>query len=129
MLPVLMAELHDNDFMQRDTACAFIGGIGPNANAAAPTLLLLLDDEIESVRCSAGVAIGKMTGDWRHAIEVGLTLVQDSDWLLRVLGAEHFAAIGAEAKPAIPRLRGLLGSVQWQVRLDVEEVLADISSL
>jgi len=127
VLPVLLADLHDNDFMQRDTACMFIGRIGPKAEAAVPTLRLLLDDEIETVRCSAADAIGRISGDWSHAIEIGLTLIQSSDFLIRIVGAEHFEAMGTEAKAAMPRLRGLLRCVEWQARVDVEEVLDEIN--
>ena len=129
VLPVLLAELHDNNFVHRDTACKFVGEIGPRANAAVPSLLNLLDDEAETVQCSASEAIGKITGDWSHAIEVGVKLIQHPDWLIRVVGAEHFAVIGTKAKPAIPRLRELLGCVEWEVRLDVEEVLDEIRGL
>ena len=89
----------------------------------------LLDDETESVRCSASEAIGRISGDWSHAIEIGLTLIQSSDTLIRIVGAELFQAIGVEAKAAVPRLRGLLAGVQWEVRIDLEEVLADIEAL
>ena len=34
VLPVLMAGLHDNDFMNRDTACMFVGGLGPKGHGA-----------------------------------------------------------------------------------------------
>jgi len=129
ILPVLMAGLHDNDFVNRDTACMFVGGIGLKAHAAIPTLLNLLDDETESVQCSASEALGRISGDWSHAVEVGVELLQSPDWLIRVVGSEHFQAIGIEAKAAIPRIRELLGSVEWQLRQDVEEVLADIEAL
>ena len=129
LLPILMAGLHDNDFMNRDTACMFVGGIGPKAHAAIPTLLNLLDDETETVRCSASEAVGRVSGNWSHAIEIGLTLIQNSDSLIRIVGAEHFEALGVEAKAALPRLRELLAAVEWELRLDVEEVVADIEAL
>jgi HEAT repeat protein len=128
-LPVLLAELHDNKFEYRDAACRFIGELGQKAEAAIPTLLNLLDDESETVRCSASEAIGRISGDWTDAIEIGIRLLQDSDCLLRVVAAKHFAMIGIGAKPAIPRLQRLLGYVDWDVRLDVEVVLADIQAL
>src|SRR5579872_7065573 len=84
VLPILLAGLHDNDFMNRDAACKFVGEIGPRANAAIPSLLNLLDDETETVQCSASEAIGRISGDWSHAIEIGLTLVQSSDSLIRI---------------------------------------------
>jgi len=131
VLPLLLAELHDDNFLHRETASKFIGNLGQRATVALPALIVLLEDEDEdvTVRCSASEAVGRISGDWSQAVEVGLSLIHDADWLTRVVAQEHFGAMGIEAKAAVPRLRALLCVVEWDVRLDLEVVLADIEAL
>lgn len=63
---------------------------------AVPDLKKLLNDKDGGVRSEASLAIWKITGDSSDAESVGRSLLNDSDWLVRQIGTEHFEQLGID---------------------------------
>ena len=80
------------------------------------------------MRCAASDAIWAITGDPDDAIEVGLKLLDEADWLERVVGAEHLGGLATEAQPAVSRLLQALKDEDATVRATVRTALDHIQS-
>jgi len=128
MLPRLVEILGSDDAVNRSFAAEVVGNLGEGGTPALPVLRSLLNDELASARCRAGIAIWKITGDPPAAIEAGIGLLSSVDWLDRAVGAEHLGSMGAVAASALPALRAALLDHNVSVRETVAEAIADIEA-
>ena len=62
-----------------------------------PDLKALLHDKDGGLRSEASLAIWRLTGDPTDAVAVGRDLLNDPDWLMQVIGEEHFRELGMAA--------------------------------
>jgi HEAT repeat protein len=87
-------------------AIGILGEIGPDANAAIPTLLPLLESKSLVVRLHAGKAIVHINPkhDAPIATLVDALQLPDNHEGLRFMAAEALALTGSKGKPAIPVL-------------------------
>lgn len=121
----LVGRLFDEPCPVRSAAAEALGDIGPAALPALPALEHCLTDEVESVRCEAAVAIWKITGDPTFAVQIGVELLDDPDWTIRLLGAEHLGLMGPVASTAIPALIAACDDVA--VRYEAKQALDRIT--
>lgn len=126
MLPRLVGILRSDDSVNRSFAAEVVGNLGEAGTPALPTLRSLLEDELASARCNAGIAIREITGDPSAAIEAGVGLLSSVDWLDRVVGAGHLGLMGPVAASALPDLRAALLDPNPSVRETVAQAIADI---
>ena len=94
-MSVLVEVLNNKTSPHRLFAAMTLGDLGHED--AVPDLKKLLDDKDGGVRSEASLAIWKITGDASDAESVGRSLLNDSDWLVRQMGAEHFEQLGITA--------------------------------
>ena len=123
-LPVILEGLNDPVGLVRATACEFIGD-GRNKSAVLNLLPLLNDSEL-SVRFASGVAVGKTFGQWFHAVAACMAMLTDSDWTTRCAGKECLLSIGRHTQQSLDMLEMAMVDARWEVRLDLEEVLAEL---
>jgi HEAT repeat protein len=123
----LVGRLFDEPCPIRAAAVEALGESGPAATGALPALRHCLDDDVESVRCEAAVAIWKITGDSSAAMLVGVELLAHEDWSVRCLAAEHLGLLGPIAAQAIPALEGALDDEVDAVRAEVVQAIDRIT--
>jgi HEAT repeat protein len=123
----LVGRLFDEPCTVRAAAAEALGGMGPAATGALPALRHFLDDDVESIRCEAAVAIWKITGDVTPAMQVGVELLAHEDWTIRCLGAEHLGLIGPIATQVIPPLEEALNDGVQAVRAEAKQAMDRIS--
>ena len=123
-LPVILEGLNNPVGIHRATACEFIGN--RLDKVAVLNVLPLLSDSELIVRFAAGVALGKTFGRWFHAIAACIAMLTDSDWTTRCAGRECLLSIGCHAKQHLDILKKAMVDAQWEVRLDLEEVLGEL---
>ena len=92
----------------RAQAALGLGRIGPDAAAAAPRLIGLLEEADEMVRCQAAQALGEIGGDFGATVAALADLLHDASAAVKVaaaraLGALRKAAVrvSADARPAL----------------------------
>jgi HEAT repeat protein len=123
-LPVILEGLNDPVGLHRSTACELIGD--RRNKSAVLNLLPLLNDSELSVRFAAGVAVGKSLGQWFHAVAACMAMLTDSDWTTRCAGKECLLSTGRHAQQSLDMLEMVMVDARWEVRLDLEEVLAEL---
>jgi HEAT repeat protein len=126
LLPVLNDGLQCEPCPVRSAAAEALGDLGPAAMSALPALQKCLEDQVASIRCEAAVAIWKITGDPSPAVQNGVELLNDPDWMIRCLAAEHLGLLGSVAASAIPALEVTLRDEVGAVRNEVEQAIAQI---
>ena len=120
-VPAFTAVLADEDF--RMEAAAALGEIGPDARAATPQLLKLLEDRSGEVRAAAARALGRIKPD----AEQLLKLLEDRSGEVRAAAARALGRIKPAAEDVVPilidslRYRGAsLAIAQALERIDPE---------
>ena len=102
LIPLLIEAL-EFDGLEQWHAILQLQSLGKMALPAVQALKRLLNQN-SVVSTSASEAIYELTGDPTDAIDVGLRLLEHSDWLQRWVGIEHLEGLGREAEAAIPQL-------------------------
>ena len=94
---------------RREAAAFLIGVIGPDASAAIPSLMVVLNDPNEDWRISEGVQTALMAMGEKLAGQVQqfIAYLQSDDRETRRLGATLLASTGPKAKAAVPALLAL----------------------
>jgi HEAT repeat protein len=95
--------LKDSDAFVRRFAAQALGEIGPAARDAVPALSKALNDSRREVQEAAAAALGKIGPSSAQAL---VAVVKDTrkDAMVRRKAVEALAAMGAEARPALPGL-------------------------
>jgi hypothetical protein len=94
--------------------------------SALPRLRQMLREGDSTKKSAASGAIWAITGDPSDAIRVGLKLLDNADWLDRVVGAEHLGGLGTAGQPAVPRLLQALKDEDTTVRTTARTALRRI---
>ena len=81
-----------------------LGTLGPNALAAAPALVRLLDDEHEAVRQSAASALGSLGARSPLVVPALVHALDDPAHDVRSAAVDGLAGEGSAASSAVPRL-------------------------
>lgn len=81
-----------------------LGTLGPNALAAAPALVRLLDDEHEAVRQSAASALGSLGARSPLVVPALIHALDDPAHDVRAAAVDGLAGEGSAASSAVPRL-------------------------
>lgn len=101
MIPVLIDGLESDVALDRSYAAETLGSLGEEGAPALTVLEGLLDDECAGVRCSARIAIWRITGDLSTAVSVGVDLLDAENWLDRFVGVEHLGGLGPLAASSL----------------------------
>ncbi|MHC4399851.1 MAG: HEAT repeat domain-containing protein [Planctomycetota bacterium] len=129
-LPVLIEELNDPYEDVRRGAAHALSSMGPDAETAAPALLRLLQDDQPHVRIAAAEALWKVSPG-HDAVVPALTGLLDEgvfQYNDPSAAALALAEIGSPAKAAVPELRKVLATTDWDDLVDdVADALAAIA--
>lgn len=117
----LIAALADADAKPRRAAMEALGALGTNAREATPQLITLLHRDGD--RPSALEALKRMeVRSVPHLLDA--LSVNNSD--VKIYACERLAAIGPEAREALPALKGLLEAQNDEVRRGARRAVARI---
>jgi len=97
-----------------------LGGVGPAAKVAIPTLMKLLSDPDVSLRHASSGALARMTPDSLPVLSAAL---KDPKSEIRLAAIDALALAGAQAAPAIPALIDAWKESDQGVRLRVGDLL------
>ncbi len=111
----LINKLNKGDFTAKLEALEDLRKHGPNARAAVPTLIKILEDE-KAIIPGVGGAVAQQV----------IPRKDDANPDLRASAAMTLGTIGPDAKPAIPVLLIELKDKEWNVRTACAEALAKI---
>ncbi len=120
-VPVLIAALNDPKPAHRSLACEFLGERRHKSGVLCVTTLF--NDESFTVRFAAAEAIGLTFGNWLHAIGMCLELLRDIDETNRFIGAENLLSIKQYIQNDLDVISMAISTADWEVRIDLEEVL------
>src|SRR5579871_460462 len=113
----LLDKLNKGNFFAKLEALAGLRKHGPDAKSAVPTLIKILEDDKAAIPGA------------EEAVKEGLfARPEDANPSIRAAAAVTLAAIGPDAKPAIPALLKNLKDKAWNVRSACADGLAGISS-
>lgn len=121
-LPVIIEGLRDPSGMHRAAACEFLGE--RRSKKAVLSAMTLLSDREFVVRFAAAKAIGNTFNNWFHAVAICTSMLKDSQATNRSIGAQYLLSIGRHVKQDLDLLTMAISEVPWDVRIDIEEVLA-----
>lgn len=124
--PVLVARLNDSESFHRMFAIEFLGE--RRSKTAVLNAVQLLSDEDFLVRFATGKALGKVLGDYFHAVAVCVAMLKDESETNRAIGAESLLSIRRYVGDHLDLLTMAMADCSWQARLDIEEVLGAIRS-
>ncbi len=123
--PVLVQGLKDTASLHRVAAIEFLGE--RRSKTAVLNAMTLLSDEDFLVRFATGKAIGKVVGDYFHAVAVCVAMLKDDNATNRVMGGECLLSIGRYVGDHLDLLTmAMAADCSWQARIDIEEVLAEL---
>jgi HEAT repeat protein len=105
--------LFPSNINTRQLAIVALGHIGPGAQEAVPFLIESLADEDPIVREVAIKALGNIRS--RDSIPSLLAILEDESSPRRLDAAGALGGIGSEASAALPTLRKMMKSPNWQV--------------
>lgn len=125
-VPVLVAALNDPIGFHRATACELLGERRHKSGVLCT--MKVLNDEEFSVRFAAAEAIGLTFGNWLHAVAVCVVMLKDADSSIRAMGAESIMSIKKFVQNDLDVLEMALVDASSEVRLEIEEVLAQLRS-
>lgn len=122
--PVLVAGLKDAEGLHRAAAIEFLGE--RRSKTAVLNAMTLLSDPDFIVRFAAGKAIGRTFNNWFHAVAVSVAMLKNENATNRAMGGECLLSIRRQAQDHLDLLSMAMADASWEVRLDIEEVLAEL---
>ncbi len=130
-VPALMALNSDEDQGTRYYAVFTLRCLGPMANAALPVMLACLKDPQPSVRVEAAKFFGEIQQQPEQSVRVLMDFIEQYrtdriHWFPSYDAIRSLAKFGAQAKPAVPMLIGLLNDPQQGIRDAATNALRDI---
>jgi HEAT repeat protein len=129
-LPALIALLDHKDERVRYLTVFTLRCLGPAARDALPFLIARLDDPEFEIRDDAVMALGTINAEPECVVPILIKFVEkyrgDRDWILCKDAVGSLATFGAQAKPSVPTLVGLLKSDQVNIRSAATNALKKI---
>lgn len=117
--PVLVQGLKES--ATRLASIEFLGE--RRSKTAVLNAMSLLSDEDFLVRFATGKAIGKVVGDYFHAVAVCVAMLKDENETKRVIGGNCLLSIRRYVRDHLDLLPMAMVDVSWEARIDIEEVL------
>ena len=121
---VLVQGLKDEVSLHRVAAIEFLGE--RRSKTAVLNAMTLLSDEDFLVRFATGKAIGKIVGDYFHAVAICVAMLKDDNATNRAMGGECLLSIRRYVGDHLDLLTMAMADSSWQARLDIEQVLAEL---
>lgn len=114
---------------RRENAAFLLGEIGPDAEAAIPALMTVLNDPTEGWRIIANTrgALLAMGEKLAGQVPQFIAYLESDDSRTRQLGAVLLASTGPKARSAVPALLRLAESQDYWASLDVARALWNIA--
>jgi len=110
-LPVLVAGLKSEEFIQREMAATMLVLIGADAHEVSDALVEALNDESDSVRANVATALAQMEGQATHVIPVFGEILESEDATLQKMAVMNLDMLDpAAAKPLVGQLITTLDS-------------------
>jgi HEAT repeat protein len=106
-----------------------LASVGPRARAAAPELMMILQDADESVRCEAAAALGRIGEAGPEALAALTALLRDGSAALRMAAARALGQLQKAAAPAAPALASALRDPDEAVQKVAAEAIARIGTM
>ncbi len=139
VIPILVELLKESDSFYQGFVIDILAEIGPSAVAAVELLRQLSVSDETLTSQEASIAVGKVTGDWNSALDVGVRLfksLQSTDednlptdaFLDRLVAQGFWLSLGPHAVAGIPRLEAECGSASDYVRERIQETVEWIRS-
>ena len=122
--PVLVQGLTDAVSLHRVAAIEFLGE--RRSKRAVLNAMTLLSDDDFLVRFATGKAIGKVVGDYFHAVAICVAMLKDDSETNRAMGAECLLSIRRYVGDHLDLLTMAMADCSWQARIDIEQVLAEL---
>ena len=106
-----------------------IGRYGPEAKDAVPVLLKLLGDADPEVKRTAMATLSKVGTAGKEHVELLVPLLKDAGFPAgRQFALDALAVLGADARPALPALLGLLQDMTPATRLKAIGIVAAVGA-
>jgi len=139
VIPILIKWLNKCDSFFQGCMIDILAEIGPDAADAVAFLRQRTDSEDSLLAQDASLALGKITGDWNPAIDVGVRLfrtLQSTNvdnlpteaFLDRLVLQGFWLSLGPHAVAGIPRLEAICHLVSDDVRKRIQETVEWIRS-
>jgi HEAT repeat protein len=126
-VPLLIAELAEENAEYRWSAAGALANIGPEAAEAVPTLIQTLEDQDEKVRWYAAWALGEIGSAAEPAVSALIGLLDDIDDDVRGYAARSIAKIGGtNCARALPRLEAMAHDENPNLRSAAQEAITRI---
>jgi hypothetical protein len=130
-VPALLALNSDKDQNTRYLAVFALRCLGPAAGEALPKMILLLKDPDLIIRGEAAMALGEIHQEPERSIPILMDFIEKyhadrSDWPPSYHAIRSLAKFGAQAKPAVPMLIGLLSDGEQAIREAATNALREI---
>ncbi len=121
----LIPLLKDSNFLVRWQVAKILGGIGPDAKAALPSLQTALDSEKQSFDVVAATALAQVQigGSIDKSMPRLMELLKDKNGNIRLAAAEVLEYLGPVAKSALPIVIGLLNDPEEGIKSQAIAVL------
>lgn len=123
-LPVLVQGLSHSEGLHRAAAIEFLGE--RRSKSAVLNAMPLLSDPDFIVRFATGKAIGMTFNNWFHAVAVCVAMLKDGNETNRAMGGECLLSIRRYVRDDLDMLQMAMKDAPWDVRLDIEEILAEL---
>jgi len=124
LVAALRRLMRSRDPTQRHGAASMLSSLDRPPAALAEVLVAALGDEVQGVRYSAAVALGRYAGAEREAaVPALIDALRDEDTQVRCQAARSLARLGAGASQAIPIALDLLRSENANHRWQAAEIL------
>lgn len=122
--PILVQGLKESE--TRLASIEFLGD--RRSKTAVLNAMSLLSDDDFLVRFATGKAIGKVSGDYFHAVAVCVAMLKDENETKRVIGGQCLLSIRRYVGDHLDLLTMAMADVPWESRIDLEEVLCQLRS-
>jgi len=123
-LPVLVQGLGHSEGLHRAAAIEFLGE--RRSKSAVLNAMTLLSDPEFIVRFATAKAIGRTFNNWFHAVAVCVAMLKNANESNRAMGGECLLSIRRYVRDDLDMLLMAMKDAPWDVRLDIEEILAEL---
>jgi HEAT repeat protein len=125
-VPALIVMLKEDDLTW--FAARVLGGIGPDAQAAAPALANALRGTTDERRLEAADALAKIGRNQAEAVPIATRALVAEDWRDRMRAAGVLGDFGPIAEPSVPALTKALEDENSNVRWSTAVALSTIAA-
>jgi hypothetical protein len=130
-IPDLIVLTSNQDMITRRLAVAVLSQLGPAAKAALPEMIKCLQDPDDTIRGLAATGLGEIHQEPERSVRILMDFIEKYrtdrvNWHPIADAVGSLAEFGAQARPAVPMLIGLLNDPQEGIRDAATNALRDI---